>query len=237
VAPAVRGRRVFGAASRAARGAGGLALAGLLAATALLAAGCGGARQDAGEPRGSFDVQILRASFPAHQAIARPAELVLKLRNAGSETIPNVAVSIDSFSYDIAPRPELASPKRPVWIVDEGPGAVAARPVQSAAVDPAGGGQTAYVNTWALGPLAPGGTQTFVWRVTPVKAGTHGVAFRVAAGLSGHARAQLLAGGVPAGHFTVDIASAPPATHVNPETGRVLSGPPPIPAGPVGVAP
>ncbi len=189
----------------------------------LLAAGCGGTSQDAHEAKASFAVQIVRALFPAHQSIARQTGLVLQVRNRSLGTVPNVAVTIDSFAYTDT-YPELASNKRPIWVVEEGPGATAKRPVQSQAVSPPGGGQTAYVNTWALGPLAPRQTKTFLWRVVPVKAGTYTVHYTVAAGLAGNARARLLGGGASIGHFTVDIAPRPPATHVDPETGQVVPG-------------
>lgn len=190
---------------------------------ALLVAGCGGTSQDAHEAKASFAVQIVRALFPAHQSIARQTGLVLQVRNKSMGTVPNVAVTIDSFAYTDT-YPELASNKRPIWVVEEGPGATAKRPVQSQAVSPPGGGQTAYVNTWALGPLAPRQTKTFLWRVVPVKAGTYTVHYTVAAGLAGNARARLLGGGASIGHFTVDIAPRPPATHVDPETGQVVPG-------------
>jgi hypothetical protein len=190
---------------------------------ALLVAGCGGTSQDAHEAKASFAVQIVRALFPAHQSIARQTGLVLQVRNRSLGTVPNVAVTIDSFAYTNT-YPELASNKRPIWVVEEGPGATAKRPVQSQAVSPPGGGQTAYVNTWALGPLAPRQTKTFLWRVVPVKAGTYTVHYTVAAGLAGNARARLLGGGASIGHFTVDIAPRPPATHVDPETGQVVPG-------------
>jgi hypothetical protein len=111
-----------------------------------------------------------------------------------------------------------------VWVVEQGPGKIPARPVQSQAISPPGGGQTAYVNTWALGPLAPGRTQTFSWRVVPVKPGAHTVRFAVAAGLAGRARAALSSGGAVQGRFTVNIAPAPPITHVDPKTGKVVVG-------------
>ena len=137
--------------------------------------------------------------------------------------MPNIAVSIDSFSYS-ENYPELAANKRPIWAIEAGPGAIPKRLVQTQTVSPPGGGQTAYVNTWALGPLAPGHTQTFLWQVMPVKAGLHTVHYTVAAGLAGKARAQL-ADGVPAtGHFTVHIAPQPPPSHVDPETGQIVAG-------------
>jgi hypothetical protein len=193
------------------------------ACAGLFAAGCGGTRQDAHEVKGVFTVKVLDASFPAKQAVARPSRLKLQVHNTGAHTVPNVAVTIDSFSY-LSNYPELAAAKRPIWVIEGGPGTPAKEPVQSQAVSPPGGGQTAYVNTWALGPLAPGRTQTFVWQVVPVKSGSYTVHYTVAAGLAGKARAQLAGGATPTGHFTIDIAPRPPITHVDPHTGRVVSG-------------
>jgi hypothetical protein len=191
----------------------------------LLFGGCGGGtRQDAGEPHGNFPIQVLRVSFPRRQAIPATTRLALTVRNAGSRTIPNLAVTVDSFSYT-SPYPGLADPKRPVWIVDEGPGAKPVRSAESARLDPAGAGQTAYVNTWALGPLPPGAIQTFRWRLTPVTAGLHTVSFLFAAGLNGGARAVLADGRPARGRLLVHVAPAPPVTHVDPETGRVVPGP------------
>jgi hypothetical protein len=197
---------------------------GVAAASTLLAVGCGGGtRQDAHGPAGTFAMKIVRASFPADQSIARPTRLELLVRNTGAHAVPDVAVTVDSFDY-ASNYPELAADKRPVWAIERGPGAIAEPPVESQEVSPPGGGQTAYVNTWALGPLAPGETQTFIWRVVPVKAGTHTVNFTVAAALAGKAKAQLASGAPVQGHFTVAIAPAPPTTHVDPNTGRVVTG-------------
>jgi len=213
--------------------------AALLTGTCLIAAGCGGgSRQDAHEPSGTYRMRIVRASFPALQSIARPTSLVITVQNLGPRTVPNVAVTIDSFYYT-EHYPELASNKRPVWIVDQGPGAIASPPVESEAVSPPGGGQTAYVNTWALGPLAPSQLRTFRWRVVPVKPGLHTVRFSIAAGLAGRAKATVVsngrvvilgssAPGVPHGLFVVHIAPTPPPRHVNPNTGQVVPGPFPV---------
>jgi hypothetical protein len=196
----------------------------------VIAGGCGsGARQDAREPKGTFTLAVVHAAFPRKQSIARPTNLVLIVGNTGTRTVPNVAVTLDSFYYT-SHFPELAANKRPVWVVERGPGAIPSRPVESEAVSPPGGGQTAYVNTWALGPLAPGHTRTFLWHVVPVKAGVHTVHYTVAAGLAGRATAQLTSGGPVAGHFTVYTAAVPPARHVNPNTGQVVPGP--YPPGP-----
>jgi hypothetical protein len=213
---------------------GALAVCGVLMAA--LASGCGGSERNAREVKGVYTVEVLRAHFPARQAIAHDTRLALIVRNAGAKTIPNVAVTLDSFYYT-SDYPNLSVKKRPVWIVNTGPGAIAAPPVRTEEVNPPGGGETAYVNTWALGALAPGKSKRFVWKVTPVKAGLHTVHYSVAAGLDGKALARLAGGGRPAGHFVASIAPKPRATHVNPETGQIAAGPNPAPAAPQPAAP
>ncbi|MGH2854669.1 MAG: hypothetical protein ACRDLF_10840 [Solirubrobacteraceae bacterium] len=190
-----------------------------------LAAGCGESRhQDASEPKGNFTVLLARASFPLRQAVARPTRLVLAIRNTGARTLPNVTVAVTSFSY-LSNYPNLASRRRPVWVVDEGPGRIANPPVETVQVDPPGSGTTANYNIWALGPLAPGATRSFVWHVSPVKPGLHRVSYRVYAGLNGRAQAQLADGSPPTGSFAVYVAGRPPKTHVDPVTGKVVPGP------------
>ncbi len=196
----------------------------VLGACASLIAGCGGGtRQDASEPSGTFPVRIVHASFPARQSVARHATMLVAVRNVGLRTIPNIAVTLDSLYY--ASRfPGLASRKRPVWVLERGPGTIAKRPIESESVTPPGAGQTAYVETWALGQLAPGAVRTFRWRVTPVEPGLHSVHFVVSAGLAGKARARLPSGGIPHGLFTALVAGRPPARYVDPNTGKVVPG-------------
>jgi hypothetical protein len=204
-----------------------LALAAALAA-ALVASGCGGGtRLDAREPSNRYSMEVLRVAFPAKQSIAKPTIFTLQVHNPGSATIPNVAVTLDSFYYTER-FPELAANKRPIWVVERGPGARAKPPVQTQEVSQPGGAQTVYVNTWALGPLAHNGTKTFTWHVVPVKAGVWTVHYRLAAGLAGKARAQLPAGGPVQGQLTASVGGIPPSTHVDPTTGRVVPGPYPL---------
>ena len=173
---------------------------------ALALAGCGGGeRQDADEPSGTFQVDVVRASFPTKQHLAQPERFVIAVRNTGHEAVPNVAVTVSSFAQR-SEQPDLADPDRAVWIVDSSPS----------------GGDTAYANTWALGRLAPGQTKRFVWRVTAVKAGTHTVKWQVAAGLNGKAKATLSGNRAPAGSVTVDVSEKPAQAHVDPETGKVV---------------
>lgn len=220
--------------SRSRRWYGGLAVRGsrvltvvLLGASPLagaLASGCGSsAQQDASEPQGTFAVRVTHASFPVRQSVAREERLVLSVRNTSGHAVSNVAVAVNSFDY-ISNYPNLAARKRPVWVVDHGPGPQPRRPVETVEVDAPGGGATANYNVWALGRLPAGATRSFVWDVTPVKPGVHTVSYRVYAGLNGKARAQLAGGGIPGGSFKVAIAGSPPPTHVNPQTGRVEEG-------------
>ncbi len=189
-----------------------------------LASGCGSsAQQNASEPQGSFAVRVTHASFPARQSVAREERLVLSVRNTGAHAVPNVAVAVNSFDY-ISDYPNLAARRRPVWVVDHGPGPQPRTPVETVEVDAPGGGATASYNVWALGRLPAGTTRSFVWDVTPVKPGVHAVSYRVYAGLNGKARAQLAGGGLPGGSFQVAIAGSPPPKHVNPQTGRVEEG-------------
>jgi hypothetical protein len=202
-----------------------VALLGAVSLASVLASGCGGgAQQNASEPKGTFGVRVTHASFPARQSIAREERLVLSVRNTGSRVVPNVTIAVDSFYYN-SDYPNLAVRKRPVWVVDNGPGPLPRIPVETEEVDPPGGGTTATYDVWALGPLAPGATRNFVWHVTPVKPGVHTVAYRVYGGLGGKARAALASGRAPGGSFRVVISGQPPPRHVNPQTGKVEPGP------------
>jgi hypothetical protein len=180
-----------------------------------LLAGCGGQRQDVHEPSGMFDVSVLRASFPARQTLAKQVPMTIQVRNDGTRTIPDLAVTVSSFTTR-SRQPGLADPTRPVWVVDRGPV----------------GGETAYTNTWALGSVGPGQVRTFVWYVTAVVPGMHTVGYSVAAGLNGKARAELAGGGPPTGVFRVDVKGTPAQSRVDPNTGRVIHTPPFSHAGP-----
>lgn len=183
-------------------------------------------------------MRVTNASFPKRQQIASPTALSIAVQNEGDRALPNVAVSVDSLTY-MAKRPAgLADRERPTWVIDQGPGPVNEPPVESEEVSPPGGGETAFVRTWALGRLAPHQTKVFRWKLTPVRAGSHTVHWSVAAGVYGKAKAVSTSGaGALAGSFTVHVAPEPTETHVNPETGAVAKGPAPTSQGPVGVVP
>jgi hypothetical protein len=225
------GRRAVSSAYR-------LRMCGVIAAlvAGVAVAGCGGGQtQAASEPSGKFPVAVDTASFPASQKLAEKSHLVIAVRNTGGKAIPDVAVTIcnvtctypapkgegtsaAAFGSDIS-QPYLANPSRPIWIVNAAPG-----PCEySCRNGGAGAAVTAYSNTWALGRLAPGHTARFDWSVTAVKPGRHVVAWEVAAGLNGKAKAVLSDGsGPPRGTFTVDVGTAPPESYVN-NNGQIVT--------------
>jgi hypothetical protein len=130
----------------------------------------------------------------------------------------NGGVAAQAFGQLLAENQTLASRSRPVWVLDRPPG-----PCQySCHSGGPGGAVTAYTNTWALGPLKPGGTARFDWGVTAIKAGTYVIEYQVAAGLNGKAKAVLASGARPTGHFTVTIHSAPQQSFVN-DKGQVVT--------------
>jgi len=185
----------------------------LLAALAFV--GCGGdARQDADEPSGAFKVEVVDASFPRLQRIAENVELKIKVRNGESdESLRNVAVTVETkprgndaalaFGRNVRGA-GLSDAGRPIWVLDEGPM----------------GGDVVNVNTWSAGQLGPGQEKELTWKVVPSKVGTYEIAYSVAPGLTGKARA---AEGKTSGRFTVVISDQPVPARVRGD-GKVERG-------------
>jgi hypothetical protein len=177
-------------------------------ACGLIVAGCGGGgtRQDANEQSGNYRIQVVEAKFPDHQSLAKRSTMTITVKNVDSKTIPNVAVTVNSFDQT-KNDPSLADPRRPQFIVNRGPA----------------GGDTAYVGTSALGPLKPGQTRTFKWDVTAVVAGKYSLKYAVAAGLNGKAKAVLAGGGTPKGEFTGSVSNKAPNSKVADDGKTVVS--------------
>jgi hypothetical protein len=176
-------------------------------------AGCGGGeRQDENEPEGEFKVEVVEASFPAKQKLAKRSRLVIVVRNADAEKIPNVAVTMKGLDYR-KDDPELADQRRPQFVVNgrfKEFGNI--EDAQSRA--PAGIENPTYVDTWSLGPLAPGESKSFKWDVTAVRAGPYELKYSVAAGLDGKARAIDESGETPRGVFSGTVSDAAPQTRI-----------------------
>jgi hypothetical protein len=184
---------------------------------AVVAAGCGGPRQDADEASGEYPVQVLKASFPSAQRLSENVEMRIRVRNVGSKTIPAIAVSLldpksktasQAFS-NTSSDAQLASSSRPIWILNQGPK----------------GGDTAFSNTWTLGTLGPRKTKTFTWAVSPARSGDYRILYRVAAGLDGKAKAVTPGSKKPVtGEFDIHVTQKPRQASVTPSGKVVITG-------------
>ena len=197
VQPALRGRIGF-----------------FLSAAALAAfAGCGGGeRQDENEPEGDYKVEVVEASFPSEQKLAKRSQLVIVVRNADTKDIPNIAVTMHGLDYR-KDDPDLADQRRPQFVVN-GKFKNFGNIEDAQAKTPNGVENPTYVNTWSLGPLAPGESKRFRWDVTAVKAGPYELSYAVAAGLDGKARAVDSGGETPQGVFTGEVSDEAPQTRI-----------------------
>ena len=173
---------------------------------ALAMAGCGGERQDADAPSGQFDLDVTDASFPAKQKIAEASTLTLQVANTGERAVPDLAVTVetDPGTEGQAPvafgqatdDPTLAASARPVWVLDEGPH----------------GGESAYTNTWTVGPVGEGQSKTVEWKLTAAKAGRYTLNWRLAPSLEGDVS---LGDGRTTGKFDVTISDKPVPARVD----------------------
>jgi hypothetical protein len=185
-------------------------------------AGCGGGeRQDENEPEGDFAVEVVSSSFPKQQKLAQSSNLKITVRNSGDEAVPNLAITLRGLDYR-ATQPGLASPERPQFVVNGVPREIGGFPEAKDATPL--GCDTAYVNTWACGPLKPGAERTFEWKVTAVKAGPYELSWRVGAGLSGKAKAVAAGGGpAPSGSFSGTVSRKAPEVRVADDGKTVVS--------------
>jgi hypothetical protein len=195
----------------------------LLAVCLLAVAGCGGGeRQDENEREGNFPVEVVEAKFPESQKLAKSSDLVVTVRNAGKETIPNIAMTVNGFD-ERKTDPDLADPNRPVFALNGVQVEIAGFPEAKEAAPR--GCDTAYVNTWACGPLKPNQQKTFRWSVTAVQAGKFKVNWRVAAGLDGKAKAVAMGGGpAPSGHFQGIVSDLAPDVRVADDGKTIVNG-------------
>lgn len=195
----------------------------LVGALTLVLSGCGGGpkRQDAKEPKGEFPVRVLKAEFPSDQKLAKDSRMVIEVENAGQKTIPLISVTVKckpglggSFQTAIPEETgDEADPQRPQFVVNKIP---TATPRQNPPLDPAPlERSSAYVDTYPLGPLAPGDSKEFVWDVTAVKAGDYKLCWRVNAGLYGKAKAVPASDGGPInGEFSGSISREAPKSRI-----------------------
>jgi hypothetical protein len=214
----------------------------LACATTLLAAGCGsGDRQDEDEPEGNFPVEVVSASFPEEQKLAKDSKMEIVVRNAGSEEIPVISVTVEcpgqprsggsggapsgagsqggGFNYRTT-FPGVADPSRPQFVVNTIPTRTP-RNYDRGRLDPLER-SSAYVSTYPLGELPPNREATFEWNVTAVKAGPYRICWRVNAGLDGKAKAVPVRGGGPIrGRFSGTVSDVAPDARIG-DDGRTI---------------
>jgi hypothetical protein len=193
----------------------------------VLAIGCGGGesqRQDANEPSGKFEVDVTKASFPPKQKLAKRSELAIDVENTGDRTVPNLAVTIEGFDeVQTDPDVDTANARTTVFAVNGKPtnlkqyggfdDSVPATP---------GDSDTAFVDTWTVGPVKPGRTKKLRWTVTATRRGPYRIKWEVAAGLDGKAKAVGPDGGPPQGIFSGTISAAAPDTRVSSRNGETI---------------
>ncbi len=194
-----------------------------MAVAALLGA-CGESSSDSNEREGTYQVEVLDASFPNEQRLGQTSLLKLSVRNTGDETVPTVTVTIgidgkdgsdSSLPFGVRDRTAgIAQSDRPVWVLSEG------YPRFVGSSDP-GGASTSNRKTFALGPLKPNQTASAIWKLSAVKAGDWTVAYRVGAGLGTGVKAETPSGGVPKGTFVANITADLPETEVT-DDGEVV---------------
>jgi hypothetical protein len=200
----------------------------LVALPALAATGCGsGTAQDAKEPNGSFPIRLVSATFPDQQHLAKTSNFQIVVVNAGQKTVPNINVTVKcgaglgrSFNTTTS-SPDVADPRRPQFVVNTIP---TATPRRAPPIDPAPlERSSAFVDTYPLGPLAPGRQATFRWNVTAVKAGPYQLCWRVNAGLYGKAKAVASGDSAPlSGKFSGTISNVAPKASIAPDGHTVI---------------
>ena len=144
-------------------------------------------------PSGDFPVEVVKACVPG-EAEAREelgARRDRAQRRPGDD--PEHRPDRQRLRRAQASSPDLADPNRPVFAINGVQVKIAGFPESKDAAPR--GCDTAYVNTWACGPLKPNEMKTFRWSVTAVRAGDYKVTWRVNAGLDGKAKAVAQGGG------------------------------------------
>ena len=205
-----------------------LAAGAFAAALAASIVACGGeSSSDANEATGAYRVKVVTAKFPTAQRLGQTSLLRLSVRNAGPKTVPALVATISiggeegrtsSLPFTIHdPRPGLAQPDRPVWVLAAGYPKLAGRTAP-------GGAQSANQKTFDFGSLKPGATTAAVWKLSAVKTGKFTLLYRIDAGFGSKAKAETAAGVEPGGSFAVRISAIPPHTVVT-DSGEVVTIP------------
>jgi hypothetical protein len=219
----------------------------LTCAASLVAAGCGGGdRQDKDEPKGEFPVEVVSATFPSEQKLAKDSKMEIVVRNAGSKEIPVISVTVEcperepqdegqnsagsggspsgsggqggGFNYRTT-FPGVADASRPQFVVNTVPTRTP-RNYDRGRLDPLER-SSSYVGTFPLGKLAPNKEAKFIWDVTAVKSGPYKICWKVNAGLDGKAKAVPAAGSEIRGDFSGTVSNEAPDARIA-DDGRTI---------------
>ena len=198
----------------------------------------------------------MRAEFPQEQKLAKDSKMEITVRNAGSDEIPVISVTVecpgqrpDEDQSEASGSggsggsssgaggqgggfnyrssfPGVGDPTRPQFVVNAIPTRTP-RNYDRGRLDPLER-SSAYVSTFPLGKLAPNREVTFIWDVTAVKAGPYKICWKVNAGLDGKAKAVPHQGTPINGEFTGTVSDVAPDARIG-EDGRTVieSEPPP----------
>jgi hypothetical protein len=190
-------------------------------ALALGLAACGDDSQEPADAGAGYEVSA-EAMWPEDQKLAKSSRLLIEVTNQGEEVIPDIAVTVLGFDYELRdpnnrdlPDPDVADPERPQFVVDKSPiefeteelGSDASLVDREVAVPY--GRQTSYVGTYTLGELDPDETAIFRWDVTAVKAGPYKLDWSVAGGTEPGDTVVDTAGDPVEGSFSGVVSDAP----------------------------
>jgi hypothetical protein len=202
-------------------------VAGLIAAMAVtLLASCGDEDSSGEEPDKPpvYHVKLTESLIPVNWRVGETYRMFLGFRNAGKNTVPNLAVTVtilgkagraSSLPFGIHdPTPGVAQPDRPVWVLEAG------YPKLQGSKGP-GGASTSNPKTFAFGPLKPGQGKKMEWKLTAVRPGDYGIRYEGAGDIDGESKTYTYDKIPPGGEFGVTIKTALPNTEVT-DSGEVV---------------
>ena len=186
------------------------------------ASACGSDSESPNQPEGEFPLQLNEATLKPRQRLAETSNLVISVTNTGTQTIPDLAVTIQTRPSDLSPeqagvpngsfsvrldREDVAIQTRPVWILN------ADWPRLNGA-DTSAGAQRAQTNTYAFGELEPGDTAKMDWNLNAVQTGDFIVSWKISPSLSATSPAVDQAGLPLSGEIEVEISGQPAKVRV-----------------------
>ncbi len=196
----------------------------VLALTGSVAA-CGESSSDSNEAEGTYEMKVVRATFPTEQDLGQTSLMRLAVRNTGERAVPATAITISIAGEEgqTSSLPSESATHSRIWRspTDRSGSWRKAIPKPAGATTKRGGATTSSRKTFDFGSLKPGASVEGIWKLSAVRAGRFTVLYGVGAGLSGGATAKTDTGVAPGGSFRVRITKATPDTEVT-DSGAVV---------------